>query len=155
MTLRRDSYSSIQTREEDDCFFQPKPSETILYRDGFCTLTESSLKLNSYFFPGIPKTIPLNMIEECYTDVEVSLPWYSKKGNGLSSDGTTWWALNWRRETPFVEEIHDNVLIHVKNDWLRKGFSVEDAKRFMPLLRRAIYKAKGLHHMRQDSSQSV
>ncbi|RKP10259.1 hypothetical protein THASP1DRAFT_27944 [Thamnocephalis sphaerospora] len=151
MTDRRDSVT--QTYEADDEFFAPRRQSTVLYRDGFCTLTDDDIAINSYFFPGVAKHIPLTNIESAYTDRDLELPWYSKKVNGLSSDGATWWALDWRRAMPFVEETHEGVLLQVKDDWLRKGFSVEDTHRFMPLLRRAVDRAR--ENQRRNSSTSI
>ncbi|KAI9592077.1 hypothetical protein BDF19DRAFT_453059 [Syncephalis fuscata] len=154
MSIRADS--TFEPREEDDGFFAPQAKVHYYYRDSCCALTDKELIIYSYFAPGISKTLALSDIESAYTDRELDLPWFSRKFNGLSSDGSTWWALDWHRSLPFIKEARDCVLVTVKNDWLRKGFSVEDSKRFMVLLRDAIKQVRKNTTMeRHNTGQSI
>ncbi|RKP08016.1 hypothetical protein THASP1DRAFT_30169 [Thamnocephalis sphaerospora] len=117
----------------EDAPFIAAVKAPVLYRDCFVSLTAAELTIYSYYFPGFRRKIPVHQILRAATMRELGLNWWHTKTNGIGLDPQTWWALDWRRNVPGLEP-HKHVVIFVRDECMRKGFSVEDRPRFLAAL---------------------
>ena len=94
-----------------------------LYSDRFVEIFEDHLQIKGYYFPfGAKKRVDLKEGVTFRTDAELGLHFFEKKGWGLATNNI-WWAQDRCRE---FSGRHQSVVVTVKQQRFRKGFSVED-----------------------------
>jgi hypothetical protein len=119
--------------------------ETTLYHDRFVELTTVRLIIRSCYFPGISFKIPLDTIESVDGARDIGVPVWQRKELGMGPNPTIWWALDFRRNALGLFKQFYPVIVKVRGKCQRKGFSVEDPKRFMSLIRQAINQVDMTH----------
>ncbi|RIB16510.1 hypothetical protein C2G38_2038524 [Gigaspora rosea] len=107
-----------------------KQSETTeidehLYSDVFITVTSKELIIKNYYFPfAASLTIPLTEIISVDNADDLNIGLLSMKEWGMALSNI-WFALDFTRSFRPKEKIG---VVKVKNQWMRKGFSVKDVR---------------------------
>ncbi|CAG8577832.1 8174_t:CDS:2 [Acaulospora morrowiae] len=87
---------------------EPQPSNDILYSDPHFHITATHLTIKYYYFPvPMPIVIPLTEIVSIDTFEDLNLGWFSLK-------------------TRYFLPANQLCIVEVKDDCIRKGFSVDD-----------------------------
>eukprot|EP00088_Acartia_fossae_P055626 TRINITY_DN64564_c0_g1_i1.p1 TRINITY_DN64564_c0_g1~~TRINITY_DN64564_c0_g1_i1.p1 ORF type:complete len:147 (+),score=18.83 TRINITY_DN64564_c0_g1_i1:121-561(+) len=117
----------------------PKGVSGLRYADRFVKLYQDRLEILDYFYPtSTSKEIPLQDIEQIQTFKELKFTWYDLRYWGYTYWNGIWWARDDNRDPEFVGDHHpkyETVIITLKDDTMRKGFSVEDGELFLSTLR--------------------
>lgn len=98
--------------------------ETPLYEDDFIVVTESTLTIKRYYFPLCnAKRVDTSTIECVWRgeDEQLGLNAFKKKTMGVALSDV-WWA--WKVGREWNDDKY-NMVIRVRGDRLRHGFSVE------------------------------
>jgi len=116
----------------------PAIANPVIYEDGHVLINTAQrvIVIHNYFFPtASDKVIPFDSVESVRSDLELNLGIVAYKtwGMGLAS---IWWALNVGGQGRFV--------VKCKNEWCRKGFSVDDPARFVQAVNAAIPLARAV-----------
>ena len=92
-----------------------------MYNDSLVQITDDSLIIKDYYFPGISKQIPLDEIDSIKL-FEPSLFTGQLRiwGMGL---WPVWFAMDWKR--PWRDTIF---IVNIKDSWLRVGFTADNSK---------------------------
>ncbi|CAG8727890.1 21140_t:CDS:2 [Gigaspora margarita] len=99
--------------------------EHTLYSDGYITVTSKELIIKNYYFPFAGSlTIPLTEIISVDNADDLNLGLLSMKEWGMPLSNI-WFALDFTRSFRPKEKIG---VVKVKNQWIRKGFSVKDVR---------------------------
>ncbi|KAI9592873.1 hypothetical protein BDF19DRAFT_415952 [Syncephalis fuscata] len=123
-----DAASSILTLVE---------GEELVYCDRFVRLTTEYLILKNCYFPGVSYKIPLREIISVDGAQDIGVPCWQRKAMGIGLNLGIWWTLDFRRDIPGIKHFYP-VIVKVNKKCQRKGFSIEDPKKFMPFIRQAI-----------------
>jgi hypothetical protein len=111
--------------------------ELILYKDRFACLTPTKLKLYDYYMSGLSRTIDVDKIIAVVSTDNLGLRWEDRNSGGLALSAHILWTNDWRRGTWGIRQ-NDDVLIVVKGEKWRKGFSLENREMFISLLQSLI-----------------
>ncbi|KXS14800.1 hypothetical protein M427DRAFT_155701 [Gonapodya prolifera JEL478] len=116
-------------------------TEGKLYEDDHCVIYSDTLVIKSFYFP-VPssKTIKFVDIESIQTHEEAGLSWMGMKGWGMGVSDI-WWSCDWSRGMIQLTGPAPDltlVVVRVKGDAIRKGFSAPKGSKTLALLRELI-----------------
>ncbi|VDM50154.1 unnamed protein product [Toxocara canis] len=109
-----------------------------LYKDKYCKLTKSKLRIRTYYFPtGQDKVIRIEKIRLVYCKKQVlSEDLWKVKGWGMSLS-PIWWACDLARELHSPKADHYNVVIDT-GSCTNKGFTVANCNEFIRQLQKLL-----------------
>ncbi|KAJ3329527.1 hypothetical protein HDU93_000892 [Gonapodya sp. JEL0774] len=114
-----------------------EPSE-LIYEDKYCQIYHDRLVIKGYYFPiAGSKTVNFTQIESIHTNGELGLSSFEMKGWGMGFS-TIWCACDTGRfgvELTGLRAGMELVVVKVKDDWCRKGFTAEVGSNTLAVLR--------------------
>uniref|UniRef100_A0A914BXY7 Uncharacterized protein n=1 Tax=Acrobeloides nanus TaxID=290746 RepID=A0A914BXY7_9BILA len=112
----------------------PSSNDNIIYEDEYCKLTKTTITIKWYYFPTTQgKNVKLEDIKGLYYKEQVCCGDPCKlKGWGMSLT-PCWWASDITRGLRTTDR--HNVVLEVKGNTYYCGFSVENIKDFLAVIR--------------------
>ncbi|KAJ1740767.1 hypothetical protein LPJ78_004206 [Coemansia sp. RSA 989] len=142
--------------EDDYRLIGEEPNEEVLYEDRYLIVHERALVIKRYYFPSLgSRAIPWNKIERVQIARDADVKWYELKMWGMGF-GTIWWnckprVITWNRygrrfEINGLSQIlATNIVVGVKNSWIRPGTFAENPQQAMAAIGRLLYRNPHLH----------